>query len=118
MRKIVYPSRYPLEHELLCEFSRKKENLSPERYSAPLFILPILHCVQHADIPLSREASRLNDLLFEVVAVATPHVAYAFVTKRLSALHTYNRAGRYAGTRRATKSQASRCSYLGEKPSI
>src|SRR5688572_14477815 len=78
---------------LLCEFSRKKENLSPTRYNAPLFILPILHGIQRSDVPLRGQASRLNDLLFEVTAVATPPVAYAFVTKRLSALHTYNRAG-------------------------
>src|SRR5712691_9786734 len=64
------------------------------------------------------QASRLNYLLFEVTAVATPHVAYAFVTKRCPALHTFNRAGRGAGTRRATKSQSSRCSYLSENASI
>ena len=64
------------------------------------------------------QASRLNHLLFEVTAIATPQVAYSFVTKRCPALHTFNRAGRGAGTRRATKSQLSRCSYLSENASI
>ena len=64
------------------------------------------------------QASRLNHLLFEVMAVATPHVAYSFVSNRCPALHTFNRAGRGAGTRRATKSQLSRCSYLSEHASI
>jgi hypothetical protein len=64
------------------------------------------------------QASRLNHLLFEVAAVATPQVAYSFVTKSLPALHTFDRAGGVAGTRRATKSQWSRCSYLSENASI
>src|SRR5262249_55800084 len=64
------------------------------------------------------QASRLNHLLFEVTAIATPQVAYAFVTRRCPALHTFNRAGRGAGTRRDTKSQLSRCSYLSENASI
>jgi hypothetical protein len=64
------------------------------------------------------QASRLNHLLFEVTAIATPQVAYSFVTKRCPALHTFNRAGRGAGTRRETKSQLSRCSYLSENASI
>lgn len=63
-------------------------------------------------------ASRLNHLLFEVLAIATPQVAYSFVPKRCPALHTFNRAGRGAGTRRETKSQLARCSYLSEKSSI
>ncbi len=42
-------------------------------------------------MPDSRSpASRLNHLLFEVVAVAPPQVAYAFVTKNLPTLHTFN----------------------------
>src|SRR5437879_1259925 len=49
---------------------------------------------------------------------ATPQVAYSFVTKRCPALHTFTRAGRSAGTRRATKSPLSRCSYLSENASI
>ena len=64
------------------------------------------------------QASQLNYLLFEVAAVATPHVAYAFVTKKRSALHTFDRAGSDAGTRRETKSQLSRGSCLREKVSI
>jgi len=64
------------------------------------------------------QASRLNHLLFEVAAVATPQVAYSFVTKRCPALHTFDRADRVAGTRRATKSQSSRCSCLRENASI
>ena len=64
------------------------------------------------------QASRLNHLLFEVMAIATPQVAYSFVPKRCPALHTFNRAGRGAGTRRETKSQLARCSYLSEKSSI
>ena len=64
------------------------------------------------------QASRLNYLLFEVAAVATPQVAYSFVTKRLPALHTFDRAGSRAGTRGETKSQSSRCSCLREKTSI
>jgi len=70
-------------------------------------------------MPDSRsQASRLNHLLFEVVAVAPPQVAYSFVTKSLPALHTFDRAGGVAGTRRETKSQSSRCSYLSENASI
>jgi len=64
------------------------------------------------------QASRLNHLLFEVVAVAPPQVAYSFVTKNLPTLHTFDRAGHVAGTRRATKSQLSRCSCLSENASI
>jgi hypothetical protein len=64
------------------------------------------------------QASQLNDLLFEVAAVATPHVAYAFVTKKLPALHTFDRAGSDAGTRRAMKSPLSRRACLSEKVSI
>jgi hypothetical protein len=64
------------------------------------------------------QASRLTYLLFEVAAVATPQVAYAFVTKRLPALHTFARAGSRAGTRGETKSQSSRGSCLSEKTSI
>ena len=33
------------------------------------------------------QASRLNHLLFEVTAIATPQVAYSFVTKRSCASH-------------------------------
>src|SRR4030095_12765312 len=55
------------------------------------------------------QASQLLQLRFEVAAVATPQVAYAFVTKSLPALHTFDRAGGGAGTRRETKSQWSRC---------
>jgi hypothetical protein len=70
-------------------------------------------------MPDSRsQASRLNHLLFEVGAVAPPQVAYSFVTKSLPALHTFDRAGHGAGTRRETKSQSSRCSYLSENASI
>ena len=70
-------------------------------------------------MPDSRSpASRLNHLLCEVVAVAPPQVAYAFVTKNLPTLHTFDRAGHVAGTRRAPKSQSSRCAYLSENASI
>jgi len=70
-------------------------------------------------MPDSRSpASRLNHLVFEVVAVAPPQVAYAFVTKNLPTLHTFNRAGQVAGTRRTTKSQSSPCSCLSENASI
>jgi len=69
-------------------------------------------------MPNSRSrASRLNHLLFEVMAVAPPQVAYSFVTKNLPTLHTFDRAGHSAGTRRATKSQLSRCSCLSENAS-
>ena len=64
------------------------------------------------------QASQLNYLLFEVAAVATPQVAYSFVTKKRSALHTFDRAGSDAGTRRETKSQLSRGSCLREKVAI
>jgi hypothetical protein len=64
------------------------------------------------------QASQLNYLLFEVAAVATPQVAYSFVTKKLPALHTFDRAGSDAGTRRETKSQLPRGSCLSEKVSI
>src|SRR5713101_2886764 len=70
-------------------------------------------------MPDSRsQASRLNHLLFEVVAIAPPQVAYSFVTKNRPTLHTFDRAGYVAGTRRATKSQSSRCSCLSENASI
>src|SRR5438876_8253229 len=69
-------------------------------------------------MPDSRsQASRLNHLLFEVVAITPPQVAYSFVTKNLPTLHTFDRAGHVAGTRRATKSQLSRCSCLSENAS-
>jgi hypothetical protein len=64
------------------------------------------------------QASQLNYLLFEVAAVATPQVAYSFVTKKRPALHTFDRAGSDARTRRATKSQLARGSCLSEKVSI
>jgi hypothetical protein len=64
------------------------------------------------------QASRLNHLVCEVMAVAPPQVAYSFVTNNLPTLHTFDRAGAIAGTRRATKSQASRCSYLSENAPI
>ena len=67
---------------------------------------------------LQSSAARLNHLLFEVMAVAMPPVAYSFVTKKLPALHTFDRAGGVAGTRRETKSQLARCSYLNVNASI
>ena len=103
---------------LLCEFARKKENPSLERHIAPPSGLFVVYGPQHSDAPQRSQASRLHHLLFEVMAVATPHVAYSFVTKSLPALHTFDRAGGVAGTRRETKSQSSRCSYLSEKASI
>ena len=103
---------------LLCEFARKKENPSLERYIEPPYAFSL--CTElSVGTPCQRsQASRLNHLLFEVTAIATPPVAYAFVSNRCPALHTFNRAGRGAGTRRETKSQLSRCSYLSENASI
>ena len=54
------------------------------------------------------QAARLNDLLFEVVTRVAPHLAYSFVPKSRSALHTFARAGREAGTRGETQSQVTR----------
>ena len=103
---------------LLCEFARKKENPSLERYIEPPYAFSL--CTElSVGTPCQRsQASRLNHLLFEVTAIATPQVAYSFVSNRCPALHTFNRAGRGAGTRRETKSQLSRCSYLSENASI
>ena len=60
------------------------------------------------------EAARLNSLLFEVVAIATPHVAYAFVTKKPVCASYLWPCWQDADTRRATKSQLPRCSCLRE----
>ena len=67
---------------------------------------------------LQSSAARLNHLLFEVIAVAMPPVAYSFVTKSCPALHTFARAGREAGTRGETKSQMSRGSCVHEPAGI
>src|SRR5262249_13874142 len=67
---------------------------------------------------LPSSAARLNHLLFEVMAVAMPPVAYAFVTKSWPALHTFARAGREAGTRGETKSQMPRGSCVHEPAGI
>src|SRR5215468_4441013 len=67
---------------------------------------------------LPSSAARLNHLLFEVMAVAMPPVAYAFVTKSCPALHTFARAGRRAGTRGETKSQMPRGSCVHEPAGI
>ena len=101
---------------LLCEFARKKENPSLERYITPPLYFSLCTDPSMRTPHQRSQASRLNHLLFEVVAVATPQVAYSFVTKNLPALHTFDRAGGVAGTRRATKSQSSRCSCLTRMP--
>jgi hypothetical protein len=67
---------------------------------------------------LQSSAARLNHLLFEVMAVAMPPVAYAFVTKSCPALHTCARAGRRADTRGETKSQMPRGSGVHEPAGI
>ena len=71
-----------------------------------------------ADTLSQPKAARLNHLLFEVVTVVKPHVAYACVSESHSALHTFARAGRGARTRGETKSQVTRCPYLSEPASI
>ena len=103
---------------LLCEFARKKENPSLERYIEPPYAFSLCTALSVGTPCQRSQASRLNHLLFEVTAIATPQVAYSFVSNRCPALHTFNRAGRGAGTRRETKSQLSRCSYLSENASI
>src|SRR5215468_764216 len=67
---------------------------------------------------LPSSAARLNHLLFEVMAVAVPQVAYSFVTKSCPALHTFARAGHRAGTRGETKSQMPRGSCVHEPAGI
>src|SRR6266446_5835035 len=43
---------------LLCEFARKKENPSLERYIEPPSVLSVLDCTQHADVlPMSASFS-------------------------------------------------------------
>jgi hypothetical protein len=80
------------------------------------FALPPVPCMR---MPHQQsQASRLNDLLFEVVTIVAPHIAYSFVPKSRSALHTFARAGRRAGTRGETKSQLTQCSDLYEHASI
>src|SRR5262245_6031799 len=108
----------PTSSLLLCEFARKKENPSLERYIEPPYTFSLCTELSVGTPCQGSQASRLNHLLFEVTAIATPQVAYSFVSKRCPALHTFNRAGRGAGTRRETKSQLSRCSYLSENASI
>src|SRR5712691_4005297 len=81
-------------------------------------VLSVVYCPGMRMPSQRSQASQLNYLLFEVAAVATPQVAYSFVTKKRSALHTFDRAGSDAGTRRETKSQLSRGSCLREKVSI
>src|SRR5215472_12210635 len=67
---------------------------------------------------LQSSAARLHHLLFEVMAVAMPPVAYSFVTKSCPALHTFARAGRRAGTRGETTSQVPRGSCGHEPASL
>src|SRR5499426_4621460 len=67
---------------------------------------------------LQSSAARLNHLLFEVMAVAMPPVAYSFVAKSCPALHTFARAGRGTGTRGETKSQMPRGSCIHEPAGI
>src|SRR5499427_3701527 len=67
---------------------------------------------------LPSSAARLHHLLCEVMAVAMPPVAYAFVAKSCPALHTFARAGRRAGTRGETKSQMPRGSCVHEPAGI
>src|SRR5215475_4681595 len=67
---------------------------------------------------LPSSAARLNHLLFEVMTVAMPPVAYSFVTKSCPALHTFARAGRRAGTRGETQSQMPRGSGVHEPAGI
>jgi hypothetical protein len=67
---------------------------------------------------LQSSAARLNHLLFEVMAVAMPPVAYSFVAKSCPALHTFARAGRGTGTRGETKSQMPRGSCVHEPAGI
>jgi hypothetical protein len=103
---------------LLCEFARKKENPSLERYITPPYVLLVIYW-PNIGMPDSRsQASRLNHRLFEVVAVAPPQVAYPCVTKNRPTLHTCDRAGHGAGTRRATQAPSSRCSCLSANASI
>src|SRR5262252_3551237 len=67
---------------------------------------------------LQSSAARLHHLLCEVMTVAMPPVAYAFVTKSCPALHTFARAGRRAGTRGETKSQMPHGSCVHEPAGI
>ena len=67
---------------------------------------------------LQSSAARLNHLLFEVMTVAMPPVAYSFVTKSCPALHTFARAGRRVGTRGEAKSQMPRGSCVHEPAGI
>ena len=67
---------------------------------------------------LQSSAARLNHLLFEVMTIAMPPVAYSFVTKSCPALHTFARAGRRAGTRGETKSQMPHGSCVHEPAGI
>ena len=67
---------------------------------------------------LQSSAARLHHLLFEVMALAMPPVAYSFVTKSCPALHTFARAGRRAGTRGETQSQMSHGSCVHEPAGI
>ena len=71
-----------------------------------------------ADALSQSQAARLHHLFFEVVTVATPHVAYSCVPESRAALHTFARAGRGARTRGETKSQVTRGPYLAEPASI
>ena len=114
------PGRCPWEKPTTCyvNLQEKKKTLPLSGTSHHLTHFSL--CTERSiGTPCQRsQASRLNHLLFEVTAIATPQVAYSFVTKRCPALHTFTRAGRSAGTRRATKSPLSRCSYLSENASI
>src|SRR5262249_21187824 len=98
---------------LLCEFARKKENPSLQRdiprlrtYSRRARPWHYTRCRIPTGIDcsglsvldgfpglrtlyLQSSAARLNHLLFEVIAVAMPPVAYSFVTKSCPALHTF-----------------------------
>ena len=115
-RMAVFPTPCPYPCYVNLQEKKKTLPLSDTSHRLTHFSL----CTELSiGTPCQRlQASRLNHLLFEVMAIATPQVAYSFVPKRCPALHTFNRAGRGAGTRRETKSQLARCSYLSEKSSI
>ncbi len=103
---------------LLCEFARKKKNPSLKRSITPPCALLVVYRSQHADVP-----PMIASFSAEPPVIRGRNRSHAssrlFVRdQETSALHTFDRAGGVAGTRRETKSQLARCSYLNENASI
>jgi hypothetical protein len=74
-----------------------------------------MHFIQNPDALPRSHASRLNYLLCEVVAIATPQVVYAFVTKellRFTLLPVLVRVPTQGGTRSRSRHAVHACASM------